>query len=168
MQFVSYYRVIVTVSGVHCHQSITSKLVDTQGNWTAAPSMLLHRTHGSSVPCTSQCGYQLTYNLMAVLFISVFSINPFLILISEVNPETAFFPFEWGSSSYTFNTKSPRSVFFYGKCYFGLVTLLSMGRRHPNQAMVLFSDTGHIDFMTICTILAPNDFYSSISQKQLA
>ena len=175
MQFVSYYRVIVTVSGVHCHQSITSKLVDTQGNWTAAPSMLLHRTHGSSVPCASQCGYQLTYNLMAVSFISVFNTNPYRILIFKVNPETAhvsFLPFTgailWRFQGYTLMQKSPRNVIFRRKCYSGLVTLLSMGRRHPNQPMVLFSDTGHIAFMTICTILAPNDFHSSISQKQLA
>ena len=60
MQFVSYYRVIVTVSGVHCHQSITSKLVGTQGNWRTAPSMLLYCTHGLTAPCASQCAYQLT------------------------------------------------------------------------------------------------------------
>ena len=60
--------------------------------------------------------------------------------------------------------KNPRNVFSYRKCYFGVVTLLSMGRRHPNQAMVLLSDTGHIDFMTICTILAPNDFQFNQSE----
>ena len=54
MQFVSYYRVIVTVSGVHYHQSITSKLADPLGSWDHC-SM-----HHLSASCTSHGGYQLT------------------------------------------------------------------------------------------------------------